>query len=75
MAIGRAVAYYARDVCAFSAGIKCWHCSFNVILYLPQAMVQMKTVRALRGWMVLLATTVSAREVGWERLARLTSAG
>ena len=28
MAIGHAVEYYARAVNAFSAGIKCWHCSY-----------------------------------------------
>ena len=27
--IGRAVAYYARGSHAFSAGNKCWHCTFK----------------------------------------------
>ena len=34
MAIGRAVVYYARAAHAFSAGIKCRHCSDFGIPYL-----------------------------------------
>ena len=28
LAIGRVFVYYARAAHAFSAGIKCWHCSY-----------------------------------------------
>ena len=35
VAIGCAVVYSARAAHAFSAGIKCWHCSYGFIGYVP----------------------------------------